>query len=70
MTEEICFTKKVNLLEEIMNHAIALPIEGQDQILRVAKAMQYTRKCMGGECVERGEKVRAVDKTEDRMNKI
>lgn len=53
-----------------MNHAIALPIEGQDQILRVAKAMQYTRKCMGGECVERGEKVRAVDKTEDRMNKI
>lgn len=54
MTEEICFTKKVNLLEEIINHAVALPIEGQDQILRVAKAMQYTRKCMGGECVERG----------------
>lgn len=49
-----------------MNHAITLPIEGQDQILRVAKAMQYTRKCMGGECVERGGAVE--EKNKDRIS--
>lgn len=56
MTEKISFTKEGDLLDEIINHAVALPIDGQDQILRVAKAMQYTKECMSGKCAKGCEK--------------
>lgn len=37
-------TKKV--LDEIIENAIELPVESQNLLLMMARAMQYTKKCM------------------------
>jgi len=39
-------TKKVKILDEIINNAIGLPIESQIQLLMMARAMRYTRDCI------------------------
>lgn len=50
---EICFTKKVNTLDEIIGNTAELPIESQYQILMMAKAMQHTRNYMLGHSTEK-----------------
>ena len=39
-------TKKVKILDEIINNATGLPLESQDLLLMMAKAMRYTRDCI------------------------
>lgn len=37
---------KVSVLDEIIDNAVELPIEGQDFLLMIAKSMRYTRDCV------------------------
>ena len=34
------------MLDEIIDNAIELPVESQDLLLMMAKAMRYTRECV------------------------
>lgn len=48
------------ILDEIMENAVSLPVESQDLLLMMAKAMRHTRDCLirqagGGEQVGRPE---------------
>ena len=38
-----------NVVDEIMDSAIELPVENQEILLMMAKAMQYTRDCETGQ---------------------
>jgi len=40
------------VLDEIIDNVAGLPLESQDTILMVAKAMQYTRSCMARRAAE------------------
>lgn len=44
MTKQMGSTKKV--LEEIIDNASELPVESQDLLLMMAKAMRHTRNCV------------------------
>ncbi len=46
-------TQRVKLLDEIIDNAAGLPLEKQDALLMMAKAMKYTRDSM--ECSRMGE---------------
>ncbi len=37
---------QVKILDEIINNATGLPLESQDLLLMMAKAMRYTRDCI------------------------
>lgn len=45
MIKKINSIKKVEILNEIIERAIELPLESQNLLLFMAKAMQYTRNC-------------------------
>lgn len=38
--------RQTKIADEIINNAIDLPVENQEILLMMAKAMQYTRNCM------------------------
>lgn len=38
--------QKTKIADEIIDNAIGLPVENQELLLMMAKAMQYTRKCV------------------------
>ncbi len=46
MTTQISSTQQVKVLDEIIDNAIELPVESQDLLLMMAKAMRYTRECV------------------------
>lgn len=43
MTMQNESTEKTKVLDEIINGAVELPLESQDLLLMMAKAMRYTR---------------------------
>lgn len=45
-------TEKTTLVNEIIDSASTLPIEYQDKLLSIAKAMAFTRNCMATEKTE------------------
>lgn len=46
MTTQNSSIKQIKILDEIIDNAIGLPIESQDLLLMIAKAMRYTRDCI------------------------
>ena len=46
MESKISSTQQVKLLDEIIDNAAGLPVESQDLLLMMAKAMKYTRDSM------------------------
>lgn len=46
MTTQISSTQQAKVLDEIIDNAIELPVESQDLLLMMAKAMRYTRECV------------------------
>lgn len=46
MTMQSESTQKIKILDEIIDNAIMLPVESQDLLLMMAKAMRHTRNCM------------------------
>ena len=46
MTTQISSTQQAEVLDEIIDNAIDLPVESQDLLLMMAKAMRYTRECV------------------------
>ncbi len=41
-----CSSRQITIVDEIIDNATELPVESQNLILMMAKAMQYTRDCM------------------------
>ncbi len=46
MTLQTSSANKMAIVNEIINNAVELPLEGQNVILLIAKSMKYTRECM------------------------
>lgn len=46
MAMQLNSVNKVSVLDEIIDNAVELPIEGQDFLLMIAKSMRYTRDCV------------------------
>ncbi|MCM1257320.1 MAG: hypothetical protein NC307_05665 [Roseburia sp.] len=46
LTGKICSVGQEKVLEEIINNAIELPVESQNVVLMMAKAMRFTRACV------------------------
>lgn len=46
LTNQMSLLKKNEILDEIINNAIELPIESQDLLLMIAKGMRFTKDCM------------------------
>lgn len=46
MTTHHSFGQDSGIAEQIIDNAIELPLENQEILLMMAKAMQYTRNCM------------------------
>lgn len=46
MTLQTNSANKMAIVNEIINNAVELPLEGQNVILLIAKSMKYTRECM------------------------
>lgn len=46
MTTQTGSTNKAALVNEIINNAGELPLEGQNVVLLIAKSMKYTRECV------------------------
>ena len=46
MTTQDGSAKQVQVLDEIIDNAIMLPVGSQDLLLMMAKAMRHTRDCM------------------------
>lgn len=46
MTMQTESVSKVAIVNEIINNAVELPLEGQNVVLLIAKSMKYTRECM------------------------
>lgn len=46
MTLQTNSANKVSIVNEIINNAVELPLEGQNVVLLIAKSMKYTRECM------------------------
>lgn len=46
LTTQFSSAKKREVLDEIIDNAISLPLESQELILGMAKAMRYTRECV------------------------
>ncbi len=52
MVTKLGSTQQVKLLDEIIDNAAGLPLESQDLLLMMAKAMKYTRDSI--ECSHTG----------------
>lgn len=46
MTTQKGSAQQLKVLDEIIDNATGLPVESQDLLLIIAKAMRYTRDCM------------------------
>ncbi len=46
MVTKVSTSKARSTLDEIIDHAAGLPLDAQDLLLTVAKAMKYTREYM------------------------
>lgn len=46
MSVQLSSREKADIADEIINNAIGLPVENQELLLMMAKAMQYTRNCV------------------------
>lgn len=60
MTLEMNSTNQTQVLDEIIDSAAGLPVESQDLLLMIAKAMRYTRRSImrkSPEGTDRWEKV-------------
>ena len=38
--------QQIRILDELINSAVGLPVESQDLLLMMAKAMRHTRNCL------------------------
>lgn len=45
MAMQLDSNRQKKVVDEIIDHAIELPVENQEILLMMAKAMQYTRDC-------------------------
>ena len=46
MATKVGMVQQKDVLNEIIDNAVSLPIENQELLLSMAKAMRYTRKCV------------------------
>lgn len=46
MTVQKSHKQQAGIADEIIDSAVGLPLENQELLLMMAKAMQYTRKCV------------------------
>lgn len=60
MTLEINSTNQTRVLDEIIDNAAGLPVESQNLLLTVAKAMRYTRKSIMCESPDAADRWKSV----------
>lgn len=46
MAVQTSSTNKAAIINEIIDNAVELPLEGQNVVLLIAKSMKYTRECV------------------------